>query len=81
MGTYKKLPLVVLVIGALLLGGCGNRSLWGGAAVGAAAAGGAYEYQNKQAMDQLEEEYQAGQISREEYERRKAEIEGRSVVY
>lgn len=81
MGAYKKLPFIILVIGALLLGGCGNRSLWGGAAVGAAAAGGAYEYQNKQAMDQLEEKYQTGQISREEYERRKAEIEGRSVVY
>jgi len=81
MGAYKKLPFIILVIGALLLGGCGNRSLWGGAAVGAAAAGGAYEYQNKQAMDQLEEAYQAGEISREEYERRKAEIEGRSVVY
>lgn len=81
MDAYKKLPLIVLIAGALLLGGCGNRSLWGGAAVGAAAAGGAYEYQNKKAMDQLEEKYQAGEISREEYGRRKAEIEGRSVVY
>lgn len=50
-------------------------------AVGAGATGGAYEYQNKQALEELEEQYEAGEISKEEYLRRKREIEGRSAIY
>ena len=50
-------------------------------AVGAGATGGAYEYQNKQALERLEEQYEAGEISKEEYLRRKREIEEGSAVY
>lgn len=81
MNIRKQILCTGLIIGAFILAGCGNRSLWGGAAAGAAATGGAYEYQNKRAMDELEEEYEAGRITRDEYERRKDEIEDRSIVY
>ena len=50
-------------------------------AVGAGATGGAYEYQNKQALERLEAQYEAGEISKEEYLRRKKEIEEGSAVY
>lgn len=61
----------------LTLSGCSTREV----ATGTAAGGAAYEYSNKRAMDALEEDYKAGRISEEEYERRKKEIEERSVVY
>lgn len=59
--------------------GC-DRRVVGGAAVGTVGAGAAYEYQGKRAMDSLEQEYRAGQISQEEYERRKREIESRYLL-
>jgi len=74
--------VVALVAGGTLANqGCSTRSAVGGAAAGAAAAGGIYEYQNKRAMDELEREYSKGEISRAEYERRKEEISRRSLVY
>jgi hypothetical protein len=69
-----------LIVGALLLTGCSGR-FWGGAATGGAVAGGAYEYQNKRAIEGLEEDLEEGRISRGEYERRREEIEDRSLVY
>jgi uncharacterized membrane protein len=48
---------------------------------GVAASGAAYEYSNKRAVDALEEDHREGLITREEYERRKDEIEQRSLVY
>ena len=61
--------------------GCLSRSAAGGAVVGGAAIGGAYEYQNKRALDALEDEYRRGPITRSEYERRKDEINRRSLIY
>lgn len=80
MNTKQTLTLIPMVLAGLILAGCGNKAVTG-AAVGAAAAGGAYEYQNKQAMDQLEEDYRRGYISRDEYERRRAEIGDKSLIY
>jgi len=60
--------------------GCSGK-FWGGAAVGAAGAGAAYEIQNKRQMDKLEEDYKNGKISREEYESRKKQIEKGSIIY
>lgn len=60
-----------------ILSACSTREIATGAAVGGAA----YEYSNKRAMDDLREEYEAGRITREEYEMRKKKIEERSVVY
>lgn len=79
---HERTVLLSLSLGLAVLGmnGCSSDTL-GGAALGGAAVGGAYEYQNKQAMDELEAQYRAGRISRDEYQRRKQEIENRSLVY
>jgi hypothetical protein len=61
-----------------LLAGCGG--FLGGAAVGGAGAATAYEYQQREEMKELEEEFEAGRISREEYLKRKEEISERSLV-
>jgi hypothetical protein len=65
---------------ALALAGCSGW-FWGGAAAGAAGAGAYYEHENKQALDELEREYERGEIDKDEYFRRKKEIQERSVVY
>lgn len=72
--------MLIAIVAAASLTGC-SKDLVGGAALGAAAAGGAYEYQNKKAMDQLEADRAAGRITQDEYERRKKEIESKSLVY
>ena len=72
---------MVLTAATLLavgIAGCSSKA--GNVAVGAGAVGAAYEYQNKQAMDELERDRQAGKISQEEYDRRKREIEKRSLI-
>lgn len=76
MQTPVILAIAVLLCTAVV-SGCSTREVAAGAAVGGAA----YEYSNKRAMDELERDYQAGRIKRGEYERRKKEIEKRSVVY
>ena len=42
--------------------------------------GAAYERENRKALDQLEREFKRGEISKEEYLKRKKEIEERSAV-
>lgn len=71
---YGKGMMLAVVLLAGALGGCA-------ATVGAGAAGAAYEYQNQQALEELEKRFEQGEISKEEYLRRKKEIEGGSVVY
>lgn len=70
--------ILVLTVG--LSAGC-SREFVGGAAVGAGAAGAGYEYQNKQAIDKLEDDLRAGRIDKDEYLRRKKEIEDKSLIY
>jgi len=72
--TVAGIFLTALVVS---LSACSTREVATGAAVGGAA----YEYSNKRAMDQLREDLNAGRITQEEYDRRKKEIEGRSLVY
>lgn len=79
MDSTKALALGAACTLALGLAGCSGDTAKG-AAVGALGAGAAYEYQNKQAMDDLKKEYESGKISKDEYERRKKAIESRSVV-
>ena len=75
---YRLLATILLSgLITMALGACTTREVATVAAVGGAA----YEYSNKRAMDQLKEDRNAGRISEEEYERRKKEIEKRSVVY
>lgn len=75
-----KTSIVLSVLAAAVaLGGCASKA--GNVALGAGAAGAAYEYSNKRQVDALERERQEGKISQEEYDRRRGEIEGRSAVY
>jgi hypothetical protein len=76
----KKHFILLLIFPLLLAIGC-SRGAIGGAAVGAGAAGAAYEYQNKMALENLEDDWKAGRISKDEYLRRKEEIKKRSLVY
>jgi hypothetical protein len=79
---YGKVGVVVLaaIISSLSLLGC-NKWFWGGAAAGAAGTGAAYEYQKKEQMDKLDEQFERGEITAEEYLRRKKEIEEGSIIY
>ncbi len=76
----KALLAAVMILAVAVTSGC-SRSFVGGAAVGAGGAGAGYEYQNKKALDTLEEDFQAGRIGKDEYLRRKKEIEDRSLIY
>jgi len=76
----KKILIMALILPLLLVIGC-SRGTIGGVAVGAGATGAAYEYQNKRALETLENDWKVGRISKEEYLRRKKEIEKRSLVY
>jgi len=76
----KSLSIAIAVAVALGTTGC-SKWFWGGAAAAGAAGAGAYEYSNREALEDLEDDYEDGRISREEYERRKDESEDRSVVY
>jgi len=74
---------VLFVTAAICLAtasGC-SRDMLGGAALGAAGAGAAYEYQNKRQMDRLEADFKAGRISKEEYYQRKEDIKRGSIIY
>ena len=71
--------IVLLILGGIMAG-CSDRHIAGGL-IGGAAVGGAYEYQNKRALDRLESDLAAGRISIREYQRRRAEIDDRSVIY
>jgi hypothetical protein len=76
----KRFLIMAMILPIFLAIGC-SRGAIGGAAVGAGAAGAAYEYQNKMALENLEDDWKAGRISKDEYLRRKKEIEKRSLVY
>ena len=75
-----RLLILAMIVSLFFMSGC-SRGFAGGAALGAGAAGAAYEYSNKRALDNLEEDFRAGKITAEEYQRRKKEIEDRSLVY
>lgn len=78
----KNKMLMVIFLGLFSAGlyGC-SGAFWGGAAAGAVGTGAGYEIQNKRQMDQLNEDYKNGKISKEEYESRKKQIEKGSIIY
>lgn len=80
MHKILSVTVLALFLAGTLLSGC-SRELVGGAAIGAAGAGAAYEYQHKQQMDRLEDDFKAGRIDREEYLKRKEQIEEGSLIY
>lgn len=72
--------ITIALVGASLTTACTQRHVAGGL-LGGAAVGGAYEYQNKRALDRLEHQWRTGQISNREYHRRREEIDDRSIFY
>lgn len=72
--------IAAVLVGASLTTACTSRHVTGGL-IGGAAVGGAYEYSNKRALDRLERQRAHGEISAHEYQRRRREIEKRSLVY
>jgi hypothetical protein len=78
----KQFIGILLIVTFLGIGqiGCSGR-FWGGAAAGAVGTGAAYEYQKKKQMDRLEEDFEQGNITKEEYLRRKEEIQEGSLIY
>ena len=74
----KNLMLVLMIMMSFGQWGC---MFLGGAAVGAAGTGAAYEYNAYRQMQKLEEDYKAERISRREYEERKKQIEAGSIIY
>jgi hypothetical protein len=74
----KKLLLILALAAGLAQSGC---AFFGGAALGAAGAGAAYEYNAHSQMNKLEDDYKSERISRKEYETRKAQIEKGSILY
>ena len=77
-GKWKFTALGAVVVFVIGAAGCSSRA--GNVALGAGAAGAAYEYSNKQQLDELEKDLQAGRISQEEHDRRAQEIKDRSLV-
>jgi len=78
----KRAMIVLLLVGSLALMGCGSK--WGsaglGAAGGAAAGAGGYEYKIKQEMERIEEARRTGAMSEQEYQIRKDQIERLSIL-
>ncbi len=74
--SSKSLTIVtaLFLAGALLTSGCGVVFF------GAAAGGGGYETYQHNKMQSLEKEYAAGEISQEEYEARKRQIQQASLL-
>jgi len=80
----KKILLTATFVVSLFLmcGGCESR--WGsagaGAAGGAVAAGGGYEYVANREMRKIEQDYKDGKIDQREYEIRKDQIQRMSIL-
>ncbi|MDD5458657.1 MAG: hypothetical protein PHF37_04630 [Phycisphaerae bacterium] len=78
----KILLTAIFVLSLLFAGGC--KSSWGsaglGAAGGAVAAGGSYEYVSNREMKKIEQDYRDGKIDQREYEIRKDQIQRMSLL-
>ena len=78
----KRVFVILLVALSLALVGC--ESKWGsaglGAAGGAAAGAGGFEYKINQEMDRIEAAYRAGNMSEEEYRIRKDQLQRVSIL-
>jgi len=79
----KKFLLAALMVFSLFV--CGScESRWGsaglGAAGGAVATGGGYEYVIDREMKRVEEDYREGRIDQREYEIRKDQIQRLSIL-
>ncbi len=82
MRNRVVLAMAIGVIALSMAGGC--ESKWGsaglGAAGGAAAGAGSYEYVINKEMNRIEDAYQSGEMDQEEYAIRKDQIERMSIL-
>lgn len=82
MVRLKILVVTFFVLSLLFAGGC--ESKWGtagvGAAGGAVAAGGGYEYVANKEMKKIEQDLKDGKIDQREYEIRKDQIQRMSML-
>jgi hypothetical protein len=78
----RNITITLVIFALFITTGCASRggSAAAGALGGAAAGAGAYEYNVKRQLDQIEEDYKAGRIDKREYEIRKDQIERGSVL-
>jgi hypothetical protein len=77
MSHKSALTKLALIVALLLMGGSvSGCTLFAGAAAGA----GGYEAHQASEMDEVEDDYKAGRISKEEYEARKDQIDELSVT-
>jgi membrane-bound lytic murein transglycosylase B len=74
----KQALMVLPILSLIFAAGCSSTA--GNVALGAGAAGVAYEASNKDQLDDLERERTEGKISQEEYDRRTSEIKERSLI-
>ncbi|OHB76580.1 MAG: hypothetical protein A2Z25_15975 [Planctomycetes bacterium RBG_16_55_9] len=74
----KTAMLLLFMMTVVFAPGC---AFLGGAAVGAAGTGAAYEYTSKKQLDRLEADYKAGKITKEEYLSRRKQIDEGSIIY
>ena len=79
-----KISMVTIFVLSLFLMSGGCESKWGsagaGAAGGAVAAGGGYEYVANREMKKIEQDYKDGKIDEKEYEIRKDQIQRMSIL-
>jgi hypothetical protein len=80
----KKVLLTIMLALSLSLMSGGCESKWGsagaGAAGGAVAAGGGYEYVANREMKKIEQDHKDGTIDQKEYEIRKDQIQRMSIL-
>jgi len=76
----NNISVFVIMAGLLaILSGCG--SFWRGAAVGAVAVGAADTINAKNQIDKLDQDYKAGNITKEQYDIRLDQIKKGSIIY
>ena len=80
-GARRRRWLLTASTAALACTSLGGCAFLGGAALGAAGTSTAYEVHNHKALEELDEDFEQGRISRDEYLRRKREIEKGSAIY
>ena len=78
----KQVMLAIMLLVAVALSGCSSQAGSAGlGALGGAAAGAAgYEYNAHRQMEQLEDDYRAGRIDRQEYQIRRDQIQKGSIL-
>ena len=78
----RKLLLFASLVMLATASGCETRggSAAGGALGGAALGAGAYEINVNRQMNELENDYKAGRINKQEYEIRKDQIKRGSII-